>query len=459
MAHHVIKKGLDLPIAGKPSQDITDGPAVSKIAILGHDYPTMKPRMSVKVGDQVKRGQPLFSDRKAEGIHFTAPAAGEVIAIHRGEKRLFRSLVIALNDNEKAGDYKAEDQSDFEHLASAQAGPSNENVRGLLSESGLWTGIRMRPHGRVPSISDSCHAVFVTATDTNPLAPSITKIVEGKEDHLKAGLKAISTLTEGNTYLCVGSEWSVNVSDVQGVSVETFSGPHPAGLVGTHIHMVAPVNREKHAFHLGVQDVIALGELLNTGLLNMNRVVSLGGPVVKTPRLLRTRVGACISELTAGELQEGADARVISGSVLFGHQVTDEANDFLNRYDQQVSVIAEDRERVFLGWLGPGLKQFSTIRAFASKWLPKKEYALTSNTNGSHRAMVPIGMYERLMPLDVMPTFLLRSLLMNDLENAEKLGCLELHEEDLGLCSFVSPGKEDYGTALRRVLTNIWQEG
>ena len=460
MGNHVIKKGLDLPIAGKPSQEIADGASVTKVALLGHDYPTMKPRMNVKVGDQVKRGQPLFEDRKAEGIHFTAPAAGEVIAIHRGEKRLFQSLVIALNENEKAGNALAEDQIAFEHLAAAQSGsPSNESVRALLSETGLWTAIRVRPHGRVPSIGDPCHAVFVTATDTNPLAPSVSQIVAGQEEHLKAGLKAIQTLTDGSTYLCVGTDWSVDVSDVTGVSVESFSGPHPAGLVGTHIHMLHPVNREHHVFHIGVQDVIALGELLNTGILNMKRVISLGGPVVKSPRLLRTRVGACISELTAGELQDSADARVISGSILFGHQVTEEAMDYLNRFDQQVSVLAEDRERVFLGWLGPGLKHFSTIGAYASKWLPKKEYALTTSTNGSHRAMVPIGMYERLMPLDVMPTFLLRSLLMNDLENAEKLGCLELHEEDLGLCSFVSPGKEDYGTALRRVLTNIWQEG
>ena len=408
----------------------------------------------------MKRGQLLFEDRKSEGVRFTAPAAGEVVAIHRGDKRAFQSLVIGLSESEKSGVPSTDDQSTFESLNAVDANAlTGDAVRALLSESGLWTAVRVRPHGRDSSVKDSCHAVFVTATDTNPLAPSIPAIVAGREEHLIAGLNAVKTLTEGATYLCVGPDWNTDVSAASGVEVETFSGPHPAGLVGTHIHTVSPVSRERHAFHLGVQDVLAIGELVTTGVLNTSRVVSLAGPIVSNPRLVQTRLGARLSELTSGEIEDGPEARTISGSVLFGHQVTAEPFDYLNRYDQQISVIAEDRERVFLGWLGLGFGQFSTIRAFASKWLPKKQWAFTSNTNGSHRAMVPIGMYERLMPLDIMPTFLLRSLLVNDVENAEKLGCLELHEEDLGLCSFVSPGKEDYGTALRRVLTNIWQEG
>ena len=457
MGNHVIKKGLDLPITGQPTQEISENPTVTKVALLGHDYPTMKPRMHVKVGDQVKRGQLLFEDRKAEGVHFTAPGAGEIVAIHRGEKRLFQSLVIALNES---GDAKAEDQATFEHYKNHDLSAiTGQEARALLSETGLWAALRVRPHGRVPSIDDKCHALFVTATDTNPLAPSVPAIVAGKEVFLKAGLNVLKTLSEGSTYLCVGPQWATDVSDVAGVEVETFSGPHPAGLAGTHIHTLSAVNRGRHAFYVGVQDVIAIGELFSTGILNPARVISFAGPIVKQPRLVQTRLGACIDELTAGGLDDSAEARVISGSVLFGHSVTDEALNYLNRYDQQVSALAEDRERVLLGWLGLGFSQFSTVRAFASKWLPQKDYAFTTNTNGSHRAMVPIGMFERVMPLDILPTFLLRSLLVEDVENAEKLGCLELTEEDLALCSFVSPGKEDYGAALRRVLTDIWQEG
>ena len=348
MGNHVIKRGLDLPITGRPTQEISENPTITKVALLGHDYPTMKPRMHVKVGDTVKRGQLLFEDRKSEGVHFTAPGAGEIVAIHRGDKRAFQSLVIALNES---GEAQAADQVSFEAYQSKNvADMSGDEVRALLSESGLWTALRMRPHGRVPSVSDQCHAVFVTATDTNPLAPSIPALVAGKEEHLKAGLTALKKLTEGSLYLCVGPEWAIDVSGVPGVEVETFSGPHPAGLPGTHIHTLAPVSRERHAFHLGVQDAIAIGELVSTGILNPARVISLAGPIVKTPRLVQARLGASISEITSNEVQEGPEARVVSGSILFGHQVTGDAFDFLNRYDQQISVLAEDRERVFMGW-------------------------------------------------------------------------------------------------------------
>ena len=218
------------------------------------DYPTMKPRMHSKVGDHVKRGQLLFEDRKSEGVHFTAPAAGEIVAIHRGDKRLFRSLVIKLSQSEKAGELTSEDQVQFESYNSkAPEDMSGDEVRALLSESGLWTALRVRPHGRVPSIKDACHAVFVTAIDTNPLAPSIQSIVEGKSEHLKAGLTVLKSLTEGSVFLCVDSSWKSADGEVEGIKVETFNGPHPAGLPGTHIHMLAPVSRERHAFHLGVK--------------------------------------------------------------------------------------------------------------------------------------------------------------------------------------------------------------
>ena len=228
------------------------------------------------------------------------------------------------------------------------------------------------------------------------------------------------------------------------------------------MHVLAPVNRNNPAWHVGYQDVLAIGELFLTGQLNPTRVVSLGGPVVTNPRLLRTRLGANISELTAGEASgKGNDVRLISGSVLFGHNATDETLTYLNRYDNQVSCLAEDREREFLGWLTPGFQRFSTVRAIMGAWVHTSWTKLnfTTTTHGSDRAMVPIGMFERVMPLDIMPTFLLRSLMVGDLERAEQLGCLELHEEDLALCTFVSPGKADFGQALRDVLTSIWTEG
>jgi Na+-transporting NADH:ubiquinone oxidoreductase subunit A len=460
MGNHVISKGLDLPITGEPKQEISKVVHASHVAIVGHDYPLMKPRMHAKLGDQVKRGQLLFEDRKAEGVCFTAPGAGEIVAINRGEKRAFQSLVIRLSDAEKASTGGSDEQVSFQHFNQKEvASLEGEEVRALLSESGLWTALRTRPHSRVPSIGDTCNALFITATDSNPLAPSMPLIVQGHEEAFKAGLRALTHLTEGPVYLCVGSDWTLDVSDVSGVQVETFSGKHPAGLVGTHIHMLYPVSRERIAWHIGLQDVVSAGHLFTSGVLNTRRVVSVAGPIVNDPELVETRLGAEVSELVAGKVPEAVEHRIVSGSALYGHNAGPGVMGYVNRYDQQITVLAEDRERVFLGWLTPGSDRFSTIRALVSRWLGGKKFDFTTTTHGSHRAMVPIGMFERVMPLDILPTFLLRSLLMGDLERAEQLGCLELHEEDLALCSFVSPGKEEYGVALRNVLTEIWQEG
>ncbi len=461
MAEHVIKQGLSLPINGKPSDQISEGEAVTRVAIVGHDYPTMKPRMHVEVGDSVKRGQLLFEDRKSEGVLFTAPGAGQVVAIHRGEKRKFLSLVIELNEAEQTGSTSADDHATFASYTGAAASAlTGEQVRALLSESGLWTALRQRPFDRVPSSNESCAAIFVTAVDTNPLAGSVEAIVEGQEEALQEGLHALSHLTEGPLFLCVGPKWKLSAGSAPRVQTEVFSGKHPAGLVGTHIHMLCPVGRKRTVWHIGVQDVIAVGHLVKTGQLDVSRTVAFSGPAVAEPRLLRTRLGASTTELTAGGLKESvAEARLLSGSVIFGYTAQDEALGYLNRYDAQVTALSENRERKFLGWLAPGGGIYSTINAFVSSLTPGKTFDMTTTTNGSHRAMVPIGMFERVMPLDIMPTFLLRSLLVGDVERSEELGCLELHEEDLALCSFVSPGKEDYGKALRKVLSDIWQEG
>lgn len=462
MALHQIKKGLDLPIKGKPTQEIRTGAAVKHVALLGHDYPMMKPRMHVKEGDVVKRGQILFEDRKGEGVHFTSPGAGTVKAIHRGDKRAFLSLVIELNSTELKNEKNAEQVSFSSYKKQNLSAWKGDDVRALLSESGMLTALRTRPYDRVPSVNDTCRAVFVTAIDTNPLAPSVEVALKGKEQDFKAGLEVLTKLTDGKVFLCVGKDWNLDTDSVPGVSKETFEGPHPAGLVGTHIHFLSPVNRANPVWHVNYQDTAAIGHLFRTGRLSFERVVSIAGPCANVPGLVKTRVGASVTELTKKDLIENIDVRTISGSVLFGHKANDDITGYLNRYHHQISCLEEDRERVFMGWLSPGAGKFSTIRAFLSKWIPGKEpkaFDFTTTTHGSHRAMVPIGMFERVMPLDIMATFLLRSVLMGDLERAEQLGCLELHEEDLALCSFVSPGKEEYGKALRKVLTEIWQEG
>jgi Na+-transporting NADH:ubiquinone oxidoreductase subunit A len=461
MAVHTIKKGLDLPIIGAPEQKIEDAPKVSRVAVVAADYPGMKPRMLVKLGDTVKRGQVLFDDRKSEGVRFTAPGAGTVEAINRGEFRALHSVVIKLSAGERDGKPAADE---FESFPSYQAGakPSElgrDKIVALLQESGLWTAIRARPFGRVPMPSAPApHSVFVTVTDTNPHAPEVAKVLAGKETDFEAGIGVVAKLTEGKVYVCKGAGTKVSTGKVTNVQLEEFHGPHPSGTVGLHIHTLDPVSRRKSVWHLGYQDVISIGRLFTTGKLDVERVVSFAGPTVKKPRLLKTRVGASIDELVDGGLAP-VENRVISGSVLSGRKAMGDVHGFLGRFHQQISALREGRERVFLGWLFPGADMFSTSGAYVSSLFPGKQFDFSTATHGSHRHMVPIGMFERVFPFDILPTFLLRALLMKDLSRAEELGVLELDEEDLALCTFVCPGKQDYGPVLRDNLETIWKEG
>lgn len=460
MAVHVIKRGLDLPITGAPEQQIHPGPEVRHVAVMADDFPLMRPRMHVNVGDTVKRGQLLFDDRKSENVRFTAPGAGKVVGIHRGEKRVLQSVVIELSEGERRGQPGDDEHVLFDAYKKSPVDQlSGDEVRALLAESGLWSALRARPFGRVPSPTETCHSIFVTCTDTHPLTAEVAKVLEGKQEDFHRGLKAVAKLTEGTVWLCKAPGLRVPTDGVPRLRVEEFSGKHPAGLVGTHIHLLDPVHRAKTVWHVGYQHVVAIGRLFATGRLDVERVVALAGPMVKKPRLIKTRMGAATDALVAGELAEGAASRVISGSVLGGRKAMGEVWGYLGAYPNQVSVVAEGGEREFFGWLAPGANKFSVIRTFFSALTPKKTFNFTTDTQGSPRAMVPIGMYEKVMPLDIMPTFLLRALMVGDIERAEALGIFELEEEDLALCSFVDPGKEDFAPHLRRLLTRIWKEG
>lgn len=460
MASHKITKGLDLPIAGAPLQVIRERRPITRVAVVADDFPGMKPRMLIEEGDSVLRGQPLFLDRKNEGVVHTAPGAGRVIGIHRGERRALQTVVIDLSDAERA--YEA-DSSEFQTFESYTGKPeselSREEIRDLLVESGQWTALRTRPFSRTPKVDGEPAAIFVTAIDTAPLAPLPEVALQGRTEDFNRGLRLIARLTEGKTYLCLKehSDWA---SDLDApVSLEYFEGPHPAGTPGLHIHLLEPVSRNKEVWHIGYADVAAVGHLFATGELDIDRVFSLAGPVAKDPRLVRARLGASTDDITSDDTSPDVPTRCISGSVLSGKRASEEAFSFMGRFERQVSLIREDRERHFLGWLAPGSKSFSVFRLFASSFQAPKTFDMTSNMHGAERFMVPVGSYERVMPLDILPTFLLRSMMAGDLEKAEQLGALELDEEDLALCTFVCHSKIDYGPILRRNLDLIESEG
>ena len=444
-----IKKGLDLPIAGRPEQVIYDGPAITEVALLGEEYVGMRPSMKIKEGEAVKKGQVLFEDKKNPGVVFTAPASGKIAAIHRGEKRVLQSVVIAVEGN---------DEIEFERYApEALAKLSNEEVRRNLLQSGLWTALRTRPFSKIPAVDAEPFAIFVNAMDTNPLSADPTVIIKEAAEDFKHGLLVLSRLTERKIHVCKAAGADVPSENAANIETHEFSGPHPAGLSGTHIHFIEPVGANKTVWTINYQDVIAIGRLFTTGRLNTERVIALGGSQVNKPRLLRTVLGAKVSQITAGELVE-ADNRVISGSVLNG-TIAQGAHDYLGRYHNQISVIEEGRSKELFGWVAPQPDKYSITRTTLGHFLKNKLFKFNTAVNGGDRAMVPIGTYERVMPLDILPTLLLRDLIVGDTDSAQALGCLELDEEDLALCSFVCPGKYEYGPLLRKVLETIEKEG
>ncbi|SFK73336.1 Na(+)-translocating NADH-quinone reductase subunit A [Methylophaga sulfidovorans] len=448
--HFSIKKGLDLPISGKPEQTIYDGNKVNSVAILGNEYVGMRPTMMVEEGQKVKLGQPLFTDKKNPGVQFTSPGAGTVKSINRGAKRALQSVVIELEGDDEI----TFEQYDINKLDNLKRTDISKN----LIDSGLWLAFRTRPYSRSPAVDAVPHAIFVTAIDTNPLAADPSIIINEHAEDFKHGLTILSQLTEGKVYVCQAPDTALPVNQKSNIEVHTFSGPHPAGLAGTHIHLLDPVNASKSVWTIGYQDVIAIGKLFTTGRLWVERVIAFAGPLVNKPRLIRTRLGASTQDLVLGEVQN-IPSRIVSGSVLHGHTANNWAA-YLGRFHNQISVIAEGIERELLGWIRPGGKgKFSSLNVFFSSILGQKEVALTTSQNGSPRAMVPVGVFERVMPLDILPTQLLRSLLVKDTDTAQALGCLELDEEDLSLCSFVCSGKYDYGPALRSNLTQIEIEG
>ena len=444
-----IKEGLDLPITGGPKQMIEKGNKIKSVAILGKDYVGLKPKMNVAVGDTVKLGQVLFTDKQNPGINFTAPGAGEVKEINRGAKRVLQSVVIELKGTEQESFTKYA-KKDLESITADQ-------VKDNLLKSGLWTSFLTRPYGKIPSVDSIASSIFVTAMDTRPLSADPVIVIKEKKTEFANGLAIIAKMTEGKTYLCKAT--GADIDSIDAVQMAEFSGPHPAGLPSTHIHFIDPVNVDKHVWHIDYQAVIAIGSLFSTGKLNTERVVALSGPAVKNPRLLKTRVGANTDDLVANELEDGEN-RVISGSVLYGHEAS-EGFAYLGCYSHQVSVLKEGRERELFGWIVAGKNKYSAMNVYTSSKDKKNNrlYPLTTDKNGSNRAIVPVGVFESVMPLDILSTPLLKALVIGDTDQAQLLGGLELSEEDMSLFTFVDPGKHDFAPVLRANLTKIEKEG
>jgi Na+-transporting NADH:ubiquinone oxidoreductase subunit A len=443
--HFRLKRGLDLAIAGAPSSEaIEDAPPVGSVALLGADAPGVRPELKVAPGDRVRLGQTLWVDRHRPEVRFTAPGAGRVRSVERGARRRLEAVVI---------DLEGDDAESFEPVASDDVpGLPRERLRTLLLASGLWTALRTRPFSRIPDPDQTPHSLFVTALDSEPLAPPAESILRADREAFALGVAGLTRLTEGPVHVCVRPGAEALAPDLEGVRVATFAGPHPAGLPGTHIHLLEPAGQDRAVWHVGYPDVIALGRLLATGRLPTERVVSLAGPAMMRPRLVRTRLGASTNDLVRDQLRDER-CRVLSGSALAGHHAVGWGA-YLGRTHRQVCALPEDDAGAGWGWLAP--RRGGRARRILGSLQPRRPTgAFTTSLHGRRGAFYPLERLERVVPLDLWVAPLLRALLVGDLGAAEELGVLELAEEDLALVSFLCPAKLEYGALLRTALDEI----
>ena len=442
-----LKKGFDIPILGIPKQVIDDNKIPRSVAIVGPEYNGLKPKMLVNIGDKVKRGSPLFCHKDQPDIFYVSPCKGKVQEINRGEKRILHSVVIEVESLDDKGI----------EITKLHSGEKNEVkfIKKCLFDSGLWTSFLTRPYSKVPASDAKPSSIFITAMDTEPLCPDADIIVNNDIKAFEEGVKKISKISDGRVFICKKDNSNIFIDDFDTFE---FAGPHPAGLAGTHMHFLDPPNSDKSVWSIGYQDVIAIGKLFLTGFIDINRIISIAGPLAIKPRLVKTVLGASLDDILEGEYPKTDSCRIISGSILSGFHAIDDLA-FLGKYSRQVTIIKEDTDKHFFGWIKPQPNRFSVMPVLLSAFGFFKLFNLTSNLNGGRRAMVPTGVFETLMPQDFLPTQLLRSLLVMDTDVAQSLGALELDEEDVALCTFACPAKYEYGVALRDSLQKIEKEG
>ena len=433
------KKGLNLPISGNPSTEVDSSTAINSIAVLGSNYVGLKPTMMVDEGDAVFSGQKLFENKRNPGTFITAPSSGIVKSINRGDKRKFLSVIIETDNTLDAIKF------DIDHYS---------NSIDFLIDTGALSYFRSRPYNRMPELNTLPSAIFINACDTNPLSIDPHELIKLDQDLFNKGLHFIKSINSDIKTFCSyqNSNFDKSIKDVR---YSQFSGPHPAGLVGTHIHFLHPVGQNRSVWTISWQEVISLGHLLENKTLRSEKFISIGGPNANDPKILKIKYGSNLLELTAGKILE--NSRIISGSVLNGHTGEGVMN-YLGAFDNQVSVLPDESNDILFNWVMPGLKLHSKLPVFLSSWIKPKEFKFNVSMNGGNRAIVPVASYQEIMPLNILTTQLLKSLVTFDIELGEKLGVLELAPEDLALASYVCPSKYDYQSILDSNLEKMYEE-
>lgn len=435
-----LKKGLDIKLNGEAEKVVQPAGKITSCALKPTDFRALTPRLAVKVGDEVKAGDVLFTDKMHPEIKFTAPVSGTIEAINRGERRKLLEVVI-----------KADTEIQYRDFGKSEVSTLNrEEIINRLLDSGVWPMIRQRPYDIIANPMTTPKAIFVSAFDSAPLAPDYDVVLNGQEKNLQTGFDCLKKLCNKNINLNLRTDTpSTSVfTKLKNVDIHYFSGPHPAGNAGIQIHHLNPLNKGEQVWVVNIQDVAIIGRLFNEGRFDARKIIVLCGSEVNKPQYYHSLLGAFIADITAGKLKNQTEQRIISGNVLTGTRV--EANGYLGFYANQVTVIPEGKHYEFLGWATPGFGKFSASKLFPSFLCPRKRYTLDTNYHGERRAFVVSGQYEKVFPMDIYPVYLLKACLAQDIDRMEQLGIYEVVPEDMALCEFVCTSK----TPVQKILSN-----
>ncbi len=452
MANFKLKKGFDIPVSGAAEKKWAEALSPARVALQPYEFRGIKAKLDVAVGDPVKKGSSLFHAKLYPDMKFTSPVSGKVVEINRGARRMLMEVVVE-NDNKN-------ESVAFDKIPSAQISQTDKSkLKALLQAGGLWPMIRQRPFNKLANPADTPRDIFISGMDTAPMAPDMSMLMDGQKENFQAGIHCLSQLTEGKVYLSVDAQNKTDAFDgVQGVELNSFSGPHPTGNVGVQIHHIKPINSGEIVWYVQPYDVAMIGKFLTSGEVPVERVVVLAGNGVKNGAYFKTILGAPVSDLVKSDNLAASEVRYISGNVLTGNKVLSKG--YVGYYSYMLSVIPEgDKDLKFLGWYRPGMNVPSHSRTFFSKLFGKRNLPADTLLHGAERALIMTGDYESVLPMDIYPVHLAKSVLAEDITEMEGLGILEVDEEDLALCTYICPSKFDFGATIRRGLDLIEKEG
>lgn len=439
MSNHIrLSKGLNIPIKGTAAARITKTVHPDILAVQPADYRLLIPKLLVQEGDVVKAGSPLFADKKNLSILFVSPVSGKVLNIVRGEKRKILAVLV-----------KADSVNEYLHfeLPNPKTAERDEIIKALL-ESGLWTSIKQRPYGIIPDPSKEPKSIFISAFDTAPLAPDLDFALKGEIPAIQTGVDVLKKLTKGAVHLSmhIDNHAGTPFHRLEGVITHIFEGKHPAGNPGVQMHHIDPVNKGDIVWSVDLYSLAAIGKLFTKGIYDVKRVIPVTGPMAANPSYIETWPGMPMKEIIeyvappVKRYSELLSARIISGNILTGTNAGEDG--YLGYFGNQITILPEGNYREMFGWAKPlRSKKFSISRTYFSWLTSKREYSLDTNMNGGERAFVMTGVYEKVLPMDIYPMYLLKAILAKDIDRMEALGIYEIIEEDFALCEFVCPSK------------------